>query len=276
LLENNRRRLALFHVEREQSMRSALIGHTGFIGGNLARQFPFTDVFHSKTISSIRDREFELLVCSGVTAMKWWANQNAAEDRQRICSLLSDLSTVRASRVVLLSTVDVYPVSSGVDESFDCDAAPNHAYGTNRRFFEKEICSLFDNVQIVRIGGVFGPGLKKNVIYDLLNDNCLDRINPDSAFQYYNVAHLWRDIERMGNEIRLVNFVTQPIATGCIIHRLFPGITVGADAMPTARYDVRTLHSAAFSGPDGYLASAAQVISELSEFVNARRGREAA
>ena len=53
---------------------------------------------------------------------------------------------------------------------------------------------LFGEITVVRIAGVLGQGLKKNVIYDLLHDNCLDAINPESCFQYYNVANLWRDL----------------------------------------------------------------------------------
>src|SRR6266851_9769461 len=107
-------------------MRTALIGSTGFIGGNLARQFPFDECYHSKNISSIRGQEFELLVCGGVSAVKWQANRNPEEDRARIDSLLGDLKAVRASRVVVLSTVYVYPLTRDVNERFDCHSRPNH------------------------------------------------------------------------------------------------------------------------------------------------------
>ena len=38
-------------------MRTALIGHTGFIGSNLARQFAFDECYNSKSIGGIRGRE---------------------------------------------------------------------------------------------------------------------------------------------------------------------------------------------------------------------------
>src|SRR5262249_33579529 len=138
-------------------MASALFGHTGFIGGNLARQVTFDEYYRSTNISEIRGREFDLLVVIGVTAVKWWAYQNADEDRRRIHALLDHLSTVRAGRVVVVSTVDVYPSTMGIDESSDCHSAPNHAYGTNRLFFEDAMRRLFQDVTIIRISGVFGP-----------------------------------------------------------------------------------------------------------------------
>src|SRR6266852_10340 len=106
-------------------MSTALIGHTGFLGGNLARQFSFDECYRSTNIAAIRAREFDLLVSSGVTARKWWANQNPAEDRARIDSSLGNLVSVRARRVVVLSTVDVYPAPFGVDEVCDCHSRPN-------------------------------------------------------------------------------------------------------------------------------------------------------
>jgi nucleoside-diphosphate-sugar epimerase len=251
-------------------MASALIGHTGFVGSNLARQFTFDECYNSKNIGDIRGREFDLLVSAGVSAVKWWANQNAAEDRARIDSLLADLAEMRARRVVVLSTVDVYPLNSGVDESFDCHSRPNHAYGVNRLHFEDAMRERFDNTTVVRIGGVFGSGLKKNVIYDLLHDNCLEMINPGSSFQYYNVGRLWRDLEWLERTgIRLINFVTEPIATREILDRFFPGKPVGAKPSAEAHYDVRTLHSREFGTAPGYLATAEEVLTELGEFVKA-------
>jgi hypothetical protein len=255
-------------------MPTALIGHTGFVGGNLARQVAFDECFNSKNIGGIRGKEFDVLVCGGVTAVKWWANQNPVEDKQRIDALLTNLASVQARRVVVLSTIDVYPVSNSVDESFDCHSLPNHAYGRNRLYFEDAMSDSFGEVMIVRIAGVFGPSLKKNVVYDLLHDNCLDVINPDSSFQYYNISNLWRDLQKLERTgIRLINFVTEPIRTRDVIRRFFPDKQVGGKRVPEVHYDVHTLYSDSFSGPPRYLADAEHVMSDLGEFVDSvRRG----
>ena len=255
------------------SSSSALIGATGFVGGNLVSQLHFDELYHSRNIHEIRGHELELLVCAGVTAVKWWANKNAAEDLARIDSLLADLATVKARRVVVLSTIDVYPTpAAGPTEDEDCRRVPTHAYGTNRLYFEERMRKLFDPVTVIRIAGVFGQGLKKNVIFDLLNDNCLDAINPASEFQYYNVANLWRDIQLVEKAgLPLVNFVTEPVRTGDIIDRFFPGKEVGANKAPQGRYDVRTLHANIFGGPEGYLADANTVLNQMGEFIRTYR-----
>lgn len=213
------------------------------------------------------------MVCGGVAAAKWWANQNPVEDKQRIDALLADLAFVHARRVVILSSVDVYPVNNSVDESFDCHSLPNHTYGTNRLYFEDAMRDRFGDVMTVRISGVFGPGLKKNVIYDLLHDNCLDVVNRNSSFQYYNISNLWRDLQKLDRaRIRLINLVTEPIRTEDIIDRFFPGKQVGGEPAPEAHYDVHTLHSELFGGPRHYLLSAGQVMSELGDFVSSVHG----
>jgi nucleoside-diphosphate-sugar epimerase len=252
---------------------TALIGHTGFVGSNLARQVAFDECYNSQNITDIRGKEFDLLVCGGVTALKWWANQNPVEDKVRIDALLAELASVRARKVVVLSTVDVYPMTIGVDESFNCHSMPNHIYGTHRLYFEDAIKGHFDEVTVVRISGIYGPGLKKNVVYDLLHDNCLDVINRDSLFQYYNVGNLWRDLQQLDRTgIRLINFVTEPVRTCDIIDRFFPGKRVGRKPAPTVRYDVRTLYGSQLGGPPHYLAPAQEVMSDLEKFVNSFRG----
>jgi hypothetical protein len=254
-------------------MSSCLIGHTGFIGGNLSRQHQFDEFFRSSDIDQIRGKSFDLMVVSGVTAVKWWANKNAEEDRSRIDNLLGHLEHVKAKRVIVISTVDVYPDTRGVDETFDCHAASNHAYGVNRLYFEDEMKRLYPEVATVRVGGVFAEGLKKNMIYDLMHDKGLEAINPESTFQFYNVGGIWADLERMEAQgLKLVNFVTEPVKMSTILDELFPGMAVGSQPAPKADYDIRTIHSGAMGGPANYLATKEQVMEQLRAFVISERG----
>src|SRR5438045_4212543 len=111
---------------------SALIGHTGFVGSNLASQFSFDDYFRSTNVAEMAGRDYGLVVCAGIQAKKWWANQNPEADWFGIQTLLNVLSTVSARRFVLISTVDVYPQRSGVDEESLINPDNNHAYGKHR------------------------------------------------------------------------------------------------------------------------------------------------
>ena len=110
------------------------------------------------------------------------------------------------------------------------------------------------------------------MIFDLLHDNCLNAINPDSAFQYYNVSNLWRDLQWLEQvAIRLMNLASEPIRTRDLIDRLFPGKVVGQSPAPSISYDVRTIHC-----PSQYLSLTGELMGELGEFVQSVRNEVAA
>jgi hypothetical protein len=255
---------------------AALIGHTGFVGGNLARQHRFDQLFNSGNFHDMSGRHFDLLVCAGLSAAKWLANREPEADWARIAALTDVLTRVTAKRVVVISTVDVYPQPTGVDEATPIDGAANHAYGRHRLLFERGVTDRFDDVMIARLPALFGPGLKKNVLFDLLHDNCMDAINPDSRFQWYDLARLWPDLERcwLGG-IRLVNLVNEPIATADILAAFFPGKRVGG-ASASATYDVRCRYAGGLGGANGYLLDRAAVMAEIGAFVAAAQQKGAA
>jgi nucleoside-diphosphate-sugar epimerase len=251
----------------------ALIGCTGFVGGNVARQRPFDALFHSRNIDALPDREYDLLVCAGASAEKWRANQDPAGDRERLESLFEALSKARAREVVLVSTVDVYPVPIGVDEDTPIARDAQHAYGRHRAELEALVTARFPGALVVRLPGLFGPGLKKNAIYDLLTGNMLDQIHPEASFQLYGVHRLWSDVERMRSlRLRLVNVATEPVTMREVAREAF-GIELSrAPERPPARYDFRTKHADALGGARGYLLTKAEVLEDLTRFVAAWRG----
>ncbi len=252
--------------------RTCLVGYSGFVGSNLLAQTGFDELYRSANIQDIRGKSYSLLVCAGVPAVKWHANKFPEEDRANINGLLDHLSAAQVERLVLISTVDVYPVTAGVDESFDCASVPNHAYGTHRLHLEQKLTNLFRDVYTLRLPGLFGAGLKKNVIYDLLHDNCLPAINPESVFQYYDLSGLWGDIHTaLGRKLPLVNLVTEPIRTRAILEKFFPGAPVGAEAGNPARYDISTRYAEAFGKAGKYRFTAGEVLDQLARFIQTSR-----
>jgi nucleoside-diphosphate-sugar epimerase len=249
---------------------SALIGHTGFVGGNLSRQIAFDALVNSSNVGELRGRALSLVVCAGARAEKWKANRDPDADRAGIERLLSVLRDVRAERFVLVSTVDVFETPAGVDESSPADA--RHAYGRNRRALE-ELCEERFSAQVLRLPALFGPGLKKNAVYDLLHDNQVEKIHPGSTYQFYDVRQLWADAEKARSAgIRLLHLATEPIAMGEIAARCF-GLELRAPGGAPARYDVRSRHADLWGGRDGYLKTREEVLRGLERFVREERAR---
>ena len=108
---------------------NGLIGHTGFVGRHLARQRRWDASYNRANVDAMRGRAFDLLVCAGLPSDRWLANANPAGDRSNMLSLVNALAETRAERFVLVSTVDVYPVPVGVDESTPFEPAHPRAYG---------------------------------------------------------------------------------------------------------------------------------------------------
>jgi nucleoside-diphosphate-sugar epimerase len=248
-------------------MTDALIGYSGFVGGNLAKQREFSFLFNSKNFRELPGK-YDLVVCAGLYAAKWLANKNPDEDRARIDALSEVLMGVDAKRFVLISTIDVYPVFEGADEDYDCHVLPNHPYGANRLRFEDFVAQHFEDHLIIRLPGLFGPGLKKNVIFDLVHNNCLDVINPESSFQYYDVSNLWNDIELLlMTDVRLVNLFTEPVSTHELLKRFFPNTTVGKEKAPSVHYNLHTKHAHLFGRQGRYVRTKNEVLSALDLFL---------
>jgi hypothetical protein len=255
-------------------VETGLIGHTGYVGGTLARSVCRAAMYNSKNIDSIRGRSFDLLVCAGVSAVKWLANKDPEADRAGIARLTDALAEVQAREFVLVSTIDVYPdPSSTLDEAAAIDHASNHAYGRHRLELEYWTREHFRNARVVRLPALFGEGLRKNALYDLLHDNMLDSINPAAVFQWYPMMRLWRDIQTIRNvDLKLVNLFPPPLPMSQIVDAFFAGAPVGEPKSPAIRYDLRTRHAELFGGRGGHILDAATVLGEMARFVAAQRG----
>ena len=255
---------------------SALVGHTGFVGGNLAAQYPFDAPFNSKNIEEIAGQSFDLLAISAMPAAMWIANQNPDADRAVLERLTGCLRLVRAERVVVLSTVAVYPTAIDVDEGTPIDPATQTAYGRHRLMLEQFAAEHFPNALAVRLPGLFGPGLKKNAIYDLLHENELHKVNAASVYQFYNLERLWADISiAFTAGLKLVNFATEPVSIREAARAAFDCDFTNDPGTPPARYDMRSQHAGLFGGKRGYLYDRDQVFADLRAFVARSRSASA-
>ncbi len=250
-------------------MRAALIGHTGFVGGNLLREYPFSGRYNSTNIETIAGLQFDLIVCAGAPAAKWKANQEPLVDRACLGRLMAALERVKAARFVLISTVDVFGQVNGVDE--ECPPTSATPYGRHRLELEQFVQERFEAL-VVRLPALFGLGLKKNAIYDLLNNNQIEKIDSRSLFQFYNVRRLWRDIRlAAGARLSLIHLATEPVSMAEVARCAFGMDWVNHLPGNPTNYDLRTRYAALFGGSGGYICHKMRVLAELAEFVRTQR-----
>jgi hypothetical protein len=243
-------------------MKNGLIGHTGFIGTNLKAEYFFDKKYNSSNIREIEGEQFDLLICAAPSAVKWKINKDPLPDLHNIAAIASHLSKVQFKKMILISSIDVY--GGDISKGFDEDQAPptnQHYYGFNRCMSEKYFSSLGD-CSIIRLPGLFGTGLKKNIIFDLMNDNMLENISPKTKLQWFNVNKLKGQIDFvLTNDIKLLNVAPEPIPTSEIISDLFPEKMSECRGVSDISYDVRTKYC------NKYLYSKEQVKEELFNFI---------
>ena len=69
---------------------------------------------------------------------------------------------------------------------------PNIPMVGNRLRFESFLRAHCEDTKVVRLPGLFGVGLKKNLIFDAINNKDLSGFHPESTFQWFDMTELGR------------------------------------------------------------------------------------
>jgi len=250
-------------------MNNAIFGYTGLVGSHLNIYYTFKYFYNSKNIKKASGKTFDTIFISCIPAVKWLANKNPDDDNKIIEEIKSIFKTITANKVILISTIDIYNViNNKSNESTIIDYKNNHTYGKNRFLFEEFIKKQFNNITIIRLPALFGNGLKKNVIYDLLNNNEVDKIYINSSFQWYNLDWLKEDIDIcINNNIKECNLFTEPLSTSKIIE-LFPEYNYKNNPTSFFNYDSTTIYDKYFPfGKNGYIRDKELVYNSLKQFI---------
>lgn len=227
-------------------MRTALVGHTGFVGSNIARQMKFDAYYNSKNIWDIKGEEFHTVICAGAPGLKWYANECPKRDWDVITSLMSALAFAKIQKIVLVSTVDA------ID--------PVDAYGRNRADLEMMMGDVADT-HVIRLPTLFGPGLKKNALFDLMHDQRLEHIAANAVYQWYPISRLVHDIRTFQAVLpRTVAFLSEPIVMEEIRWRFFPTKQIAPPRKDAPCYCVPSL--------DNFWLPKQQVLDEMGRFID--------
>lgn len=150
-------------------MNTIIVGYTGFVGSNLCATTKFDKYYNSKNIAEAFGTNPDLLIYSGVPAEMYIANKYPEKDLSIIQNAIENIRLIGAKRVVLISSIAVYPHPVDVDEDSYIDKSQSTAYGRNRRILEEWVEQNCPDSLIIRLPGIFGINIKKNFIYDMIN-----------------------------------------------------------------------------------------------------------
>ena len=246
-----------------------IVGDTGLIGRNLMSQAEFNLSFNSSNIINFCDmvKNNDELYLSCLPATKWQVNLNTNSkffDMLNAINIFNILKTHSYSKIVLISTIDVYDHTELGSAENEEVITETMSYGQNRLRFEKMITSSLDyeSIKIVRLPAVFGPNLKKNLLFDLLNNNQTDKINLNSSYQWYNLNNLFRDIENFkNNDVPILNLFSEPVSTQEIVNIFNKDVGFYGNHI---KYDYRTIHNSS-----GYYVDREIILNDIKDFINA-------
>jgi sugar phosphate isomerase/epimerase len=242
--------------------KNALIGWTGFVGLELLGHLDDCDLYNSSNIVSLASKSYECIYFAGLPAEKWKINQAPEADETNLKNILRILDTVAADRFVLISTVDV--LDATVSQAEDGTVWATHPYGVHRRQMEEYVAGRYADHLVLRLPGLFGRGLKKNVLYDLIHDNQVDQISLGSTFQWYGIGSLYDDIQRcVAKGVRCVHLVSPPIETAALVRRCFPEAVDRCKGSRVVSYQLR--HG------EGYWTTEEAVMAEMEAWVSAEK-----
>lgn len=146
----------------------SLVGYTGFVGSNIYRHGSISDVYNSKNIQSAFGKKPDVLIYAGIRAEKYIADKFPEKDFESICNAIENIKKINPKKLVLISTIDVYPEPYEVYEDATINEKILKPYGKNRIYLEKWVEDNISEFTIIRLPGLFGENIKKNFIYDYI------------------------------------------------------------------------------------------------------------
>ena len=249
-------------------MNNALFGYTGLVGSTILTHYKFNYLYNSKNINDARYKTFDTIFICCIPAVKWIANKFPNKDEEDIDYIKNIIKTITAKHIILISTIDIYDnTNNNSNETTLINYDNNHTYGKNRYLFEVFIKEHFINYTIIRLPALFGQGLKKNIIYDLINNNNISVISTNTSFQLYNLEWLKEDIDIcINNNIKECNLFTEPLDTIHILNLFNYNYT--NNPQNVLKYDTNTHYSAFFNSTiNNYIRNKELVFNDIKKFI---------
>lgn len=167
-----------------------VLGGNGFVGSAFARLFESQNVPYQiisrENYQSLAGSSCDLLINANGNSKKFLGREDPKwEFEASVTSVRNSLVDFQFKKYLFLSTSDIYPDCSNPElthENSRPDPAAQSTYGFHKYLAEQCVQHAAPDWLIIRMGGFVGPGLKKNAVFDILNDQPL-WVHPNSEFQ---------------------------------------------------------------------------------------------
>jgi nucleoside-diphosphate-sugar epimerase len=156
----------------------AIIGANGFVGKAITKVFFQSGKYDvvqvvRENYESIKAQKikFDLIIHTAMPSKRWWAANNPLDDFDSTVKLTAEiLYNWDFKKIALISSVSAR-------------LQTDHSYGRHKHLAEILVSDFSKENVIFRLGGLFGKGLDKGVIFDMIEGNEVF-MTSDSAFNY--------------------------------------------------------------------------------------------
>lgn len=159
-------------------MKLGVIGCDGFVGSALCRFISKTKnelvKINRNNYSDFINTKFDILINTATPSKRYWALNNPLDDFKATVGLTAEIVyNWHYDKLVQISTVSA---------KYQLD----HPYGINKYLAEQLVVKHNANNLILRLGNLFGEGLNKGIVYDIIRGNPLF-VSSDSQYTFIDV-----------------------------------------------------------------------------------------
>lgn len=176
-----------------------VIGAEGFVGSAFVRFLKTVGIEPQKVTRKnyveFAGNKSDVVIEAAGNSKKFLAEKNPLRDFEfSVTHRLQTLQDFPAKFHLHISSVDVYsdltnPATTYEDTEIDLKASSH--YGFNKLLAEQLVQHHAENWLILRLAGMIGEGLRKNPVFDILNNGQIF-IHPDSQYQFMPTGEVAR------------------------------------------------------------------------------------
>ena len=223
-------------------MKVTIIGAKGFVGSAFPRLFSRLGLENiqvtRENYKELRGTASDVVIEASGNSKKFLAEQDPIQEfGVSVSHRMHSLHDFPGKVHIQLSSVDVYNKldsrSATSERSSICIEKLSH-YGFHKLISEEIVRHYAPKWIILRLGGMLGPGLRKNPVYDIINNLPL-RIHPDSKYQFITtdrVAEIIWDLYQNGHINQVFNICGDGSVSPREIARL-ANVELNLDLLPT-------------------------------------------
>jgi len=183
-----------------------ILGGTGFVGSAFVRLCKRNNIefvsINRNNYKTYAGTKCSVLINANGNSKKYIANTDEMfEFDASVRSVKSSLIDFKYDKYIYLSSCDVYPDcsnESSTDEKQKIDIMSQSNYGFHKYLAELCVIHGDNNWLLFRVGGLVGKGLRKNPVFDIVNDGRL-WINRKSKLQFMNTDRLAESVLMLHN-----------------------------------------------------------------------------